>query len=376
MIRIGLIINPIAGLGGRVGLKGTDGFDTLKEAIKRGARPIAEERTKQVLEELQYLQGRIVFVTGPRELGENCLKSAGFDPEIIELAFDYDEVSSVSLPDTTSETTAELAKAMIHNVDLLLFAGGDGTACDIVKIVAADIPLIGIPCGVKMYSSVFAVSPQAAAKLVDKAIEKSVEYCDGEILDIDEHAFRNDNLAIKLCGIALTPSEPLLVQSGKSISADSERENQQAIAEWVIEIMEENVYYVLGPGSSVNCIAEQLKLDGTKLGVDIIMNKNMIAKDVNESQLLYYLSKEKTKIYVSPIGSQGFILGRGNQQISSNVLQKVGKENLVIIATRQKLASCNNMLRVDTGDTYFDKSLSGYIRAIIDYNLERAVRII
>ncbi len=156
-----------------------------------------------------------------------------------------------------------------------------------------------------------------------------------------------------------------------------EHDNQEMIAKYIIETMEQNVYYILGPGTTVRAIAEVLGFDKTLLGVDICLNQQLIAKDVNETQILQIISGKKAKIVVSPIGNQGFMLGRGSLQISPQVIREVGKEDIIVIATRYKLSSIpQGFLRVDTRDNELDTMLkNSYIRVIVDYNEIRILKI-
>ena len=124
-------------------------------------------------------------------------------------------------------------------------------------------------------------------------------------------------------------------------------------------------------------VAKELEFEKTLLGVDICRNKKLIAKDVNESEILQIISSNKAKIVVSPIGNQGIILGRGNLQISPKVIRNAGKENIIVIATRYKLTSLPRaFLRVDTRDMELDETFkNSYIRVIVDYNEIRIVKI-
>ncbi|NVM56220.1 MAG: NAD(+)/NADH kinase, partial [Candidatus Helarchaeota archaeon] len=202
---------------------------------------------------------------------------------------------------------------------------------------------------------------------------------EAEVIDVNEEAFRNNQLDVELKGYLLVPYEPYLLQGGKMVSplTIDEHDNQLMIANYVVERMESDVYYILGPGTTVRVIAEILEFEKTLLGVDICFNKKLIAKDVNEAQISRIISGKKAKIIVSPIGNQGIILGRGNLQISPQVIRQVGKENIIVIATRSKLANLpRGFLRVDTRDIDLDNVLKNlYIRVIVDYNEIRIIKI-
>ena len=353
---IGFLVNPFAGLGGRVGLKGTDGL--VDEALKRGAVPSAGGRARECLDFLKA-DKRIEFLTAGKDMGGNLL--AGFKFKVVH------EYSGRS----TAEDTKKACEKFIENkADLIVFCGGDGTARDVYSVVSGKIPVLGIPAGVKMHSSVFAVTPKAAGELVLDFLNADVELKEAEIVDVDEEKYRNNILETKVYGYALTPYKPQLVQSAKvEMHSFSDEEAKQEIAEFASEFMRDGSMYILGGGTTTKAIADKLGVGKTLLGVDAVKNGKLLLKDASEKQLLELLKKEKkAKIIVTPIGAQGFIFGRGNQQISPKVIKKVGADNIIIVATPEKLNS-TEFLRVDTGDSELDKKISGYQRVIIRYQM-------
>ncbi|UCF07278.1 MAG: NAD(+)/NADH kinase, partial [Thermoplasmata archaeon] len=256
--------------------------------------------------------------------------------------------------------------------------GGDGTARDIIGVIGKDIPVIGIPAGVKMFSAVLAVNPESAAEIVLGYLRGDYDLIEAEIMDIDEGAYRKGRLDAKLFGYALTPYEPTLVQVSKSVYGGVDEEAaKEEIARYVAELMgnEKDTLFILGAGSTVEAVGEELKVDKTLLGVDAVKGGQLIAKDVNEAQLLELLeTEEKAVIVVGVIGAQGFVFGRGNPQLSPEVLRKVGTDNIRILATPHKLSQTPT-LRVDTGDVELDCLLSGHVRVIIGYHEMRMVKI-
>ena len=367
--KIGLIVNPIAGMGGRVGLKGTDGEEILERALELNAEPISQARTKQFLKPLSAVRNAIKILTCPGKMGEDVTKEMGFSPKII---------SSISDDKTTAADTKKAAKIMKEKgVNLIIFVGGDGTARDVFDSIDQEIPVIGVPSGVKIYSSCFAIKPQAAARIAMKFLWEELPLRQAEILDIDEKSYREENkLNIKFYGYMIAPFEPTLLQESKLASPFTvdEHENQLAIARHVIQNMDEKTTYLIGPGTTVMSICEVLELEKTLLGVDIMMNKKLIALDVNESQIIDHLKGKKSKIIVSPIGRQGMILGRGNQQISPKIIRMIGKENIIVISTRAKLSTIKS-LKVDTQDPTLDEELKGFMRVIVDFNELRMMKI-
>ncbi len=341
-----------------MGLKGTDGL--AKEARKRGAKPLAPQRAKTSLRLLSHGAGHLLFFTTSGEMGEMALKECGLNYAVV-----YNAPEESSAKDTKAACKALLEK----DIDLLLFCGGDGTARDVAS-AAGQVPILGIPSGVKMHSGVFAISPEAAAELALGYARGELKTRETEIVDVDEELYRSGELQTKLYCTARTPYQPVLVQERKRIySSGSEEEFKDQIALFATEFMRDGSSYILGAGTTTSRIAELLGVEKTLLGVDVIQNGKLILKDASEKDLLGLLDRgEKVKIIVSPIGAQGFILGRGSQQISSTVLRRVGTENLIVVATPHKLAELSNLL-ADTGDLEMDKALSGRRQVVTGYRI-------
>ena len=358
--KIGLIVNPVAGMGGRVGLKGSDGQETLRKARELGAVATSPGRAVEALRELAPLKDRVEIVAYPHEMGEDEAREAGFEPTVI---------GDVETGKTTSEDTRRAAREMLGlGVDLLLFAGGDGTARDICEAVDGKVPALGIPAGVKIHSAVYAINPSSAGRLAVKFLAGEAEARESEVMDIDEGAFRENRLSARLYGYLMVPYERTLVQGSKESSSAPEEFFLESIAADVAEGMEEGVLYIIGPGSTTKSITDKLGLEKTLLGVDVVQDKVLMARDVNEAKLLDLVRGRRAKIVVTVIGGQGFVFGRGNQQISPGVIRAVGRENIVVVATPGKLSALGGRpLLVDTGDAELDVQLSGYVRVVNGY---------
>lgn len=356
--KIGLVINPIAGMGGSVGLKGTDGL--ADDAAARGAKPLAAARARQCLQLFSPAKEDLLFYTASGEMGEWVLRENGLSFEVIYKA--RDKSSSV-------DTKQACQQFLERQVDLILFCGGDGTARDIAGVVDM-LPMIGIPAGVKMHSGVFAISPQAAAELALGYVRGELEARETEIVDVDEELYRAGELQTRLYAIARTPYRPALVQEKKRIySSRSEEEFKDQIALFAAEFMRDGSAYILGAGTTTSRIAERLGLEKTLLGVDVIKNGKLLIRDASENDLMTMLEKEKAvKIILSPIGAQGFILGRGSQQISAAIIGRIGEENLIIVSTPHKLAELPRLL-VDTGDMKTDNALAGRRLVVTGYRI-------
>lgn len=367
MKKLGLIINPIAGLGGRVGLKGTDGVEVVRRAQKLGAVPEAPARARRALERLLPLREEVVILTYPGNMGGAVAADLGFPVELL---------GKPEKAETTAEDTKKAAKEILkRGAELLLFCGGDGTARDIYSAVELEIPVLGIPAGVKMHSGVFAPTPERAGEVAQRFLKGEIRKTrEVEVMDIDEAAFRRGQVQARLFGYLVTPWARGAVQGAKVGTSPSERHSQKAIAATLIEDLESGTLYLIGPGTTAKAILAELGLDGALLGVDALLNGKLIGKDLAEREVLKLVRNHPTRIVVSPIGGQGHILGRGNQQLSPAVIRAAGgKGSLIVVATPRKLASLGGRpLLVDTGDRGLDKELSGYIWVITGYR-QRAV---
>ena len=365
---VGFIVNPVAGMGGAVGLKGTDGKSILDRAISLGAKPIASQRAETFLDGMVPAKENLKLLVGAGSMGEAEAGNCG-------LAF---EVEGESKSETTSEDTQLIARKMVlAPVDLLVFCGGDGTARDVLNAVGMKVPVLGVPTGVKMHSALFAVTPQAAAGVAVRYLWGRLPLREAEVMDIDEEAFREGRLSAELYGYLLSPFEPHLIQGNKLESPITEDEvrNQAAIAIGIIEEMKPDIIYIVGPGTTTRTIGDLLDQKKTLLGVDVFQDKKIIASDANEKQVLKAIKGRASKIIVTPIGGQGFIFGRGNQQISSKVICQVGLDNVVVVATKSKLDRLKS-LKVDTGDPELDNALrADEINVVIDYKSTQKIAV-
>ncbi len=354
--KLGFLVNPIAGMGGRVGLKGTDGRKILEKAIALGAQPWAGERAREALKPLLSLKDEIMLVTYPSPMGEGIAQDCGFSPTILK----------ADLGKTTTGTdTQRAAKAMLdENVDLLLFAGGDGTARDICGAVGTSLVCLGIPAGVKIHSGVFASHPVRAGDLAALFLKRSVQRTkEAEVMDVDEEELRREIVSARLYGYLKIPHVERFLQRTKTGSTGNEKYSQEAIAAEVADGMSDEFYYLVGPGTTTAAIMQRLGLDHSLLGVDLVWRKKLLGKDLSEAQILEMIAGKQTKLILTPIGGQGFLLGRGNQQISPEVLKQIGKDNIMVVATKQKIHSLKSRpLLVDTGEESMDQTLSGYYR--------------
>jgi predicted polyphosphate/ATP-dependent NAD kinase len=365
---IGLIVNPVAGMGGAVGLKGTDGKAIVNQAKSLGAKPIAPERAKTFLSELTPAKSGVRLVVGPGSMGEDEAKNYGFNCKVL----------GERKEETSAEDTVAVAKKMVDvGVALLVFCGGDGTARDVLKAIGTTSPVLGVPTGVKMHSAVFAVNPQAAARVTIRFLYGELPLREAEVMDVDEKAFREGRLSAELYGYVLVPYEPRLIQANKLASpmTESELRNHAAIGVYIIENMKPDVIYIIGPGTTTRTIGDLLDAKKTLLGVDLFCNKKIVANDVNEKQILEAIDGKAVQIIVTPIGGQGFIFGRGNQQISPKVIRRAGLDNIIAIATEGKLRSLK-ALRVDTGDSNLDAVFREHkIKVVTDYKTEYEMQV-
>ena len=372
--KIGFIVNPIAGMGGRVGLKGTDGV--VDKAKKLGAEPVATGKAIDTLEEFisNYSQSDdIQWFTCSGEMGYNALKKAG--AKKVQVIYNHKNDG------TTSEDTKEACQKFLEeNVDLIIFCGGDGTARDIFSVIEDNIPILGIPSGVKMHSAVFGINTSASAKMLHEFANKRLTIGDVEIMDLDEERYRKGDWNIKLFGVAKGIVEPTYVQVGKSIfESVSDDAVKDELTEHIEDELKENpdFLYFFGSGGTINYIAEKIGIKNTLLGIDAYYQRKIVGTDLNEEDILKLLDKyPKAKLILSPIGAQGFILGRGNLQLSPKIIRKITLDNIIVISTPNKLMS-TPVIRVDTGDKNLDKMFleREFMMIVIGYRLSRIVRV-
>lgn len=351
------MVNPLAGYGGKLNYKGSDGLTlpSLEESV-------SIKRAFVFLSQLDASGIKFFVPSGP--MGSDVLDSA----RISNYRVIYDPESP-----TTSQDTKEFVKlATEHRIDLFLFVGGDGTARDIMSSIDPKIPVVGIPAGVKMYSSVFAVNISRAAEFVNScSVSKTFEKEMGEVVDIDEEQYRKGILRSKLFGQLLIPVNENIIGVSKAEYEDSGKEG---IAEYLIENMDDATYYIIGPGSTCKFIMEELGLKTNILGFDILKGKKLVAEDAGESEIFGYVSESESRLVISPIGGQGFVIGRGNKQLSARVLRRIGMKNVIVVSTHEKLMSLKKLyMDLDEKDTI---SIPSYIKVLYGYGRYRLIPVI
>lgn len=361
-LKIALIINPIAGLGGSVALKGSDGV--AREAMALGAQPKSGKRTKAGLEPFLEQLKDMDWLTCPGAMGADVLKDLGIDFKLI--------AKDITPPTTQADTVKAVECALKARVDLVLFAGGDGTARDICGVVGDSVPVLGIPAGVKIHSSVYSATPNAAGEILQALVTKDlVDIRSQQVRDIDEEAFRKGQVRSRYFGEMKVPSVGQFLQHTKDGSG---KENEELVladtADYLTEHMEPGWVYFIGSGKSTQAITDHLNVESTLLGVDAVKDGELIASDLREQEILDLIHRElNCHAVVSVIGGQGHIFGRGNQQFSSEVIRLLGKEKIQVICTKAKLKQlAGRPLLLDTGDRELDLKLSGRWQILTGYD--------
>ncbi|WP_430639328.1 ATP-NAD kinase family protein [Haloferax volcanii] len=353
-MRIGVVVNPVAGMGGRVGLKGTDG--KVAEARARGAEPRSPERARRALSRLFEAAPGAELLAWGGEMGAAAARDAGFDPEVL---------GEPSGDETSAADTVAAVEAFVDaDADLVLFVGGDGTAADVAEALdGTDVPMLGVPAGVKVYSSVFAVSPEDAAHVVTSFERTEAR----EVMDIDEDDYRAGEVRPELRAVAHVPVAEDL-QSSKQTGGGTVESLAAGVADDIRSA--EGVTYVLGPGSTVGAVKAELGIDGSPLGVDVYRDGEVLARDATEAEILANLGAENA-IVVTPIGGQGFVFGRGNPQLSPAVIRRC---DVSVVASRSKLDGIP-VLRVDTDDPDLDADLHGWTKVRVGRVERRMMKI-
>lgn len=363
MFKLGVIINPVAGLGGSAGLKGSDGSAIQAEARARGAEARAPERMRRALQALQPWKGNFHIYCISGEMGEATLQT---------LEFPYTVVGHPAAAQTTPTDTYAAAQALQRlGVDLLLFAGGDGTARNIADAVGHEQVVLGVPSGVKMHSAVYAISPEAAGQVVGALLDHQlVPLAERDVRDIDEVAFRSGQVKTRWYATMKVPEAPHFLQQAKNSGVQEDELAQQDLAHELIDQLEDDTLYIVGPGSTTWVFLQELKVGGSLLGVDLLLNREVFASDVSAWDIAVALEQHAgpVKIVITVIGGQGHIIGRGNQQLTPDILRKVGKHNILIIATNEKIRALGGRpLLVDSNDPELDQMFTGYMPVITGY---------
>jgi predicted polyphosphate/ATP-dependent NAD kinase len=362
-MRLGIVVNPIAGIGGRLAFKGSDDVALVAAARERGENAVAPERTTEALRLLAALGDGLELLAYAGAMGEEEARSAHLSPTV---------VGSIGPVTSARDTRAAAAAMADRGVDLLLFAGGDGTAVDVFEAIGDRVPVIGIPAGVKMHSAVFAVSPRSAGELAASLARDGVRSVRrAEVMDVDEALLRAGSISARLHGFLNVPDARRHLQSAKARSLRSEAVAQDEIAHHLLDNVLADRAWMIGPGTTTGAVLARLGLEKTLLGVDVVRGGACVIADADEHDLLELMAAQGAGIIVTPVGGQGFLFGRGNQQLSAAVIEKVERDRIVIVSTEAKIARLGGApLRVDTGDLALDTSLAGYTRIVVGYNRE------
>jgi predicted polyphosphate/ATP-dependent NAD kinase len=356
---LGLIVNPIAGMGGRVGLRGTDGPDLLRRAVERGAEATAGDRFGQALRRLRT--GGVALLAAPGPMGEEEAVELGLEVEVVGT------LAAGTAAATGPEDTVAAATAMAERgVDLLLFAGGDGTARDVLEATRGAVPVLGVPTGVKMHSGVFAASPTRAGNAARAFLDDrsaAARLVDAEVVDAVESP-SGDSREIRLYGRLPVPAGRLGILPAKSAAPRSGGPALDALCREIGAELGDGRLCILGPGTTTARIEAHMGVEGSLLGVDAVRDGALAGSDLSESDLLTLLDEHQGAcLVVGVVGGQGSLFGRGNQQISPSVLKRVGSERIIVVCEEEKLLALSSpRLHVDTGDHGVDRMLSGHRR--------------
>jgi len=375
LFRLGLIINPVAGIGGRVALKGSDGEDIQRLARERGAIPLAQQRMRQALELIEPYKDQVHIYTAANDMGENLSTSLGFTTTVVN--------PLVSAETSSQDTEMTVQQCLAQGIDLLLFAGGDGTARNVYQALqnvadASVPPVIGVPAGCKIHSSVYAVTPSHAGELLSLLIKgRALTLGEASVMDIDEDEFRKNKVKARLYGYLQVPAENRFMQNMKQGGIVHEGIALQEIAAFVVESMDDDCLYLIGSGTTPKAIMDELGLPSTLLGVDAVCNQRLIATDLSEQGILQLLDEySNVRLVITLIGGQGHVFGRGNQQISPQVIKRLSMKNIIFISTAEKIHSlADQPLRVDTGDEALNQSLYGMVEVVTGYDEKILCRI-
>ncbi|MFT4470112.1 ATP-NAD kinase family protein [Arthrobacter sulfonylureivorans] len=371
-LRIGLIVNPVAGLGGPAGLKGSDGTDIQAEALRRGSVPRSAARMGRMLRELRRRDVPVWLLAAPGPLGEDAARAAGWEPDAVVPW----PGATPHAPTTAADTTAAAAALTARGVDVLVFAGGDGTARDVAAGLGPDDVVLGLPAGVKMQSGVFARSPESAAGILADAARGVGTTSVAEVVDIDEQARREGIISSTLYGQLRVLGTRAQMQGGKVGSRSEPREVLGGIAAECAGRIDPEAMCLLGPGTTVAAVAAGMGLDSTLLGVDVLHRGRLVATDCSAAELHQVTAGHRLQVLLSPVGGQGFLLGRGNQQLDEALLARLSPAEMLIVCTPEKLGALGGgPFYVDVPGPDLAAALTGPRRVVTGRRQEAVVRL-
>ena len=375
MVRIGVIANPDAGLGGRLGLKGSDGQAEL--ARSKGAEDRSGPRLESMLRHFSRIHRdestEIEWITSSGRMGTEWI------PDELQIGT-ISEVHQSSGNTSASDTQAAVAMLLEHGIDLLVYSGGDGTTRDIVSSLSdsesPELPVIGVPSGVKMHSGCFASSPKAAAEVLSAWIHGDLLVSSTEVLDLDEELYRKGKWVVRLYAEAFSPNSPRWMQGSKElIQTESEEDIIVGLSDHIEEsISEEGRLVIWGSGGTLREIGGNIGFELTTLGIDATIGSEQVGTDLAESGIIELLESHDgpVTLLLSPMGGQGFLIGRGNLQLSPAVLSSIGIENILGVVTPAKLLTVR-ALRIETGDESLDEEFASkrYMKVLQGYRTTR-----
>ena len=375
MVRIGILANPDAGLGGRLALKGSDGQAEL--ARSKGAEDRSGPRLESMLRHFSSIHrgeyGKIEWVTSSGRMGTEWIPSDFQIGTISEVHESPGETSA-------SDTGEAVEKLIASEIELLVYSGGDGTTRDIVSSLSdldsSELPVIGVPSGVKMHSGCFASSPKAAAEVLSAWLHGDLLVSSTEVLDLDEDLYRGGQWVVRLYAEAYSPNSPRWMQGSKElVQTESEEEIIIGLADHIRDsFFDDSRLIIWGSGGTLREIGANLDFELTTLGIDATVGLNQVGTDLDESGILEILESHQgpTTLLLSPMGGQGFLIGRGNLQLSPEVLRSIGPENILGVVTPAKLLTVR-ALRIETGDEGLDREFAKmrYMKVLQGYRTTR-----
>lgn len=378
LLAVGVLINPIAGMGGKVGLHGTD-QGLANEALARGATVSSIDRARRALALLSPRKNEIAFFTPMGKMGGELLDSLGISFAPLDM--------TISSPSSAADTVMAAKAMMSKGVDLIIFAGGDGTARDIFSVVGNSIPMVGIPSGVKMRSGIFAHYPEQAGEIIIQVLNEvhaqgRFETIDAEILDLSEQSL--EYASSEYFGSAITIQAPTKIMSPKITSSAHYDSALEELAKTLGASLERDRLYFFGPGKSAKMILISCgisRTDKSFAGVDAYLNGKVIGEDLDEKSILALLhggaSQKEPILFLGVIGGQGFLLGRGNQQLSLEVMSTIGSKNTYILASAQKINQIvPSRLYVDLGENSEPHLFPKYVQVHVANNRTLVCKVI